>query len=92
MGAQCGVQGRCPCEPEGLPPFGGLICNPKQIPQALRAKGAQCGVQGRCPCEPEGLPPFGGLICKSQTDNPKPCAPMARSVGCRGNAPAGKVF
>ena len=60
----------------------------------LRAYGAQSGVQGVTPCEacqtrePRGPSPSGGKTPAKQHVSRVPCAPMARSPGCRDTAPA----
>jgi len=54
-------------EPGGLPPTGGLNCNPKLRPLPLRGFAAQSGVQGHCPCKYktnagfDGFPTFCGM-------------------------------
>ena len=61
-------------EPEGLSPDGGLS-------YPISAKPYQTG-------EPRGLSPSGGKTPAKPHSLEQPCAPMARSPGCRGTAPA----
>ena len=75
-------------EPRGLSPSGGKTPPKLLFPRALlRAYGAQSGVQGVTPCqtrEPRGLSPSGGKTPAKPHVPLRPCAPMARSPGCRG--------
>ena len=73
--ARCGVQGVTPCrEPRGLSPNGGLNRPTDREPHQSR--------------EPRGLSPSGGKTPAKPHVSRVPCAPMARSPGCRGTAPA----
>ena len=76
-------------EPRGLSPSGGNSAAKPFSLEYPRAPRARCGVQGDTPCrEPRGLSPSGGKTPANFHVSLRPCAPMARSPGCRGAPPA----
>ena len=73
--ARSGVKGYCPLrEPRGLSPSGGLASPTGREPHQTR--------------EPQGLSPSGGNPPANFHVSRAPCAPAARSPGCRGSPPA----
>ena len=62
------------CEPEGLSPEGVLSYPTSTKPHRTR--------------EPRGLSPSGGSFTAKLHVSLRPCAPQARSPGCRGTTPA----
>ena len=70
--ARSGVKGYCPLrEPRGLSPSGGLASPTGREPHQTR--------------EPQGLSPSGGNPPANFHVSRAPCAPAARSPGCRGS-------
>ena len=65
------------CEPRGLLPSGGLYTPINRKSHQTR--------------EPRGLSPSGGKTPANFHVSLRPCAPMARSPGCSGTAPASRL-